>query len=91
MPGPTDVVRVHYEGTLIDGTVFDSSFARGQPLEFGLHQVISGWTEGLQLMNEGSTFRIVIPPELGYGSQAVGSIPPNSTLVFHVELIAIVD
>ena len=90
-PGPTDVVRVHYEGTLIDGTVFDSSFARGQPLEFGLAQVIAGWTEGLQLMNEGSAFRFVIPPDLGYGPHPVGIIPANSTLIFHVELIAVVD
>jgi len=90
-PGPTDTVRVHYEGTLIDGTVFDSSYRRGQPVEFPLNGVIAGWTEGLQLMNEGSIFRFVIPSELAYGNRGTGSIPPNSTLVFDVELIAVVD
>jgi FKBP-type peptidyl-prolyl cis-trans isomerase len=90
-PGPDDTVRVHYEGTLIDGTVFDSSYRRGQPLEFHLGMVIAGWTEGLQLMNEGSTYRFVIPPDLAYGPGGAGPIPPNSTLVFRVELISIVD
>ena len=89
-PGPTDIVRVHYEGTLIDGTIFDSSYQRGEPLEFPLNRVIAGWTEGLQLMNVGSTFRFVIPANLAYGAQAVGIIPPNSTLVFRVELLDII-
>ena len=91
MPGPTNTVRVHYEGTLIDGTIFDSSYRRGQPIEFPLNGVIAGWTEGLQLMNEGSTFRFVIPSELAYGPRGTGGIPPNSTLIFQVELIAVVD
>jgi len=88
-PGPTDTVQVHYEGTLIDGTVFDSSYARGIPAEFPLDAVISGWTEGLQLMNEGSTFRFVIPSDLAYGSGGAGSIPPGATLIFKVELLSI--
>ena len=90
-PGPDNTVRVHYEGTLIDGTVFDSSYRRGQPIEFHLGGVIAGWTEGLQLMNEGSTYRFVIPPELGFGARGTGSIPPNATLIFQVELISIVN
>jgi FKBP-type peptidyl-prolyl cis-trans isomerase len=64
---------------------------RGQPIEFNLSEVIPGWTEGVQLMNEGSTFRFVIPPNLGYGAHGAGSIPPNSTLIFQVELIAVID
>ncbi|MCL2194204.1 MAG: FKBP-type peptidyl-prolyl cis-trans isomerase [Treponema sp.] len=89
-PGPFDTVRVHYEGTLIDGTVFDSSHFRGVPVEFPLHQVIAGWTEGLQLMTVGSIFRFFIPSDLGYGSQGMGpQIPPYSTLIFEVELIDI--
>ena len=90
-PGAQSIVRVHYEGTLIDGTVFDSSYRRGEPIEFNLSMVIPGWTEGLQLMNEGSTYRFVIPSQLAYGSSGTGSIPPNSTLIFSVELLAIVD
>ena len=89
-PAATDKVRVHYHGTLIDGTVFDSSVERGEPTEFGLNQVISGWTEGLQLMPVGSKFRFFIPQELGYGSRSAGSIPPYSTLIFEVELLGIV-
>ena len=91
-PGPGDVVRVHYEGTLIDGTIFDSSYRRGEPVEFGLDQVILGWTEGLQLMKEGSTYRFAIPSNLAYGPNggASGIIPPNATLLFKVELISIV-
>jgi FKBP-type peptidyl-prolyl cis-trans isomerase len=88
-PGPTDKVRVHYEGTLLDGTVFDSSYNRGQPAEFGVDQVIPGWTEGLQLMNEGSTYNFTIPSNMAYGSGGSGAIPPNSTLLFKVELIAV--
>ena len=89
-PGPQDTVKVQYEGTLTDGTVFDSSYKRGTPAEFGVSQVIPGWTEGLQLMNEGSKFRFVIPSDLAYGANGAGSIPPNSTLIFTVELLSVV-
>ena len=89
-PGPDDSVRVHYEGSLIDGTVFDSSYTRSQATEFTVDAVISGWTEGLQLMNEGSTYRFVIPPELAYGTSGSGPIPPSATLVFTVELLAVI-
>ena len=88
-PAATDRVKVHYHGTLIDGTVFDSSVERGEPIVFGLNQVIKGWTEGVQLMPVGSKFRFYIPQELGYGAQAAGSIPPYSTLIFEVELLGI--
>jgi len=93
-PRPTaaDTVRVHYEGSLTDGSVFDSSYSRGEPIEFSLTAVIPGWTEGLQLMTKGSTYRLYIPSDLGYGPQGVGSqIPPYSTLVFEVELLDIVQ
>ena len=89
-PKATDKVRVHYEGTLIDGTVFDSSYKRGEPADFGLNQVIPGWTEGVQLMKEGAKYRFTIPYLLAYGEQGAGaSIPPFSTLVFDVELIKV--
>ena len=88
-PAATDRVKVHYHGTLTDGTVFDSSVERGEPTSFGLNQVIKGWTEGLQLLPVGSKFRFYIPQELGYGAQAAGSIPPYSTLIFEVELLSI--
>lgn len=89
-PGATDSVTVHYKGTLTDGTVFDSSYDRGQPATFPLNRVIPGWTEGLQLMPVGSKYKLTIPPNLGYGAAgAGGKIPPNSTLVFEVELIKI--
>ena len=88
-PAATDRVKVHYHGTLIDGTVFDSSVERGEPIVFGLNQVIAGWTEGVQLMPIGSKFRFYIPQELGYGAQSAGSIPPYSTLIFEVELLGI--
>ncbi|MGN6506381.1 MAG: FKBP-type peptidyl-prolyl cis-trans isomerase [Tepidisphaeraceae bacterium] len=89
-PKATDTVKVHYTGKLIDGTVFDSSVERGQPIEFPLNGVIPGWTEGLQLMKVGGKARLVIPPELGYGANgAPPSIPPNATLVFDVELLGI--
>ena len=88
-PAATDRVKVHYHGTLIDGTVFDSSVERGEPTSFGLNQVIAGWTEGLQLMPVGSKFRFYIPQELGYGSRNAGSISPYSTLIFEVELLGI--
>ena len=88
-PSPEDQVTVHYTGTLIDGTVFDSSVERGQPATFPLNGVIKGWQEGLQLMPKGSKYKLYIPAELGYGDQAAGSIPPASTLVFEVELLDI--
>lgn len=89
-PVATDRVKVHYHGTLIDGTVFDSSVERGEPIIFALTQVIPGWTEALQLMTVGSKYRLYIPQALGYGSQSAGNIPPYSTLIFEVELIEIV-
>ncbi len=88
-PKASDTVKVHYEGKLVNGTVFDSSIARGEPITFPLNGVIPGWTEGVQLMNVGDKFHFVIPPELGYGAQGAGPIPPNSVLVFDVELLAI--
>ena len=86
-PSAEDHVRTHYHGTLIDGTVFDSSYERGQPAEFPVGGVIAGWVEALQLMNAGSKWRLHVPSELAYGGQAVGSIPPHSVLVFDVELL----
>jgi FKBP-type peptidyl-prolyl cis-trans isomerase len=89
-PSVDDLVQVHYEGTLINGEVFDSSFARGMPAEFYLNQVISGWTEGLQLMSEGSTYKLFIPQNLAYGARATGGIPAYSTLIFLVELLTVI-
>jgi FKBP-type peptidyl-prolyl cis-trans isomerase len=89
-PGPADTVSVHYRGALSDGTVFDSSYDQGQPIEFPLQGVIKGWTEGIQLMAVGSKYRLFIPAELGYGAQgAADVIPPHSALVFEVELLDI--
>jgi FKBP-type peptidyl-prolyl cis-trans isomerase FklB len=88
-PDANDKVTVHYHGTLTDGTVFDSSVKRGEPITFGLNQVIPGWTEGLQLMKEGGKSILYIPQDLGYGAQDMGTIPPYSTLIFEVELIAV--
>ena len=88
-PSATDKVKVHYHGTLIDGTVFDSSVERGEPIVFALNQVIPGWTEGLQLMPVGSKFTFYIPQELAYGDRDTGSIKPFSALIFEVELISI--
>ena len=92
-PRPTadDTVRCHYEGTLIDGTVFDSSYRRNQPAEFGLRQVIAGWTEGVQMMKVGAKYKFYIPYHLAYGERGAGaSIPPYAALIFTVELLAIV-
>jgi FKBP-type peptidyl-prolyl cis-trans isomerase len=89
-PAATDVVRVHYKGTLLDGTTFDSSYDRGEPAEFGLNQVIPGWAEGVALMPVGSKYMFWIPAELAYGESGGGPIPPNSMLTFEVELIEIV-
>ena len=87
-PGLRDIVKVHYEGQLPNGTVFDSSIARGEPIEFPVDQVIPGWTEALQLMKVGSKYRLFIPSRLGYGAHGAGNaIPPHSTLIFVVELL----
>ena len=89
-PNRTSKVRVHYTGTLLNGSVFDSSVQRGEPAEFGLNQVIPGWTEGLQLMSEGAKYRFFIPARLAYGERgAPGAIPPNAALIFEVELLKI--
>ena len=89
-PDGNDMVEVHYEGRLIDGTVFDSSYERDETISFPLNRVIAGWTEGLQYMQEGSKFQFVIPPELGYGSRGAGDvIPPDAVLVFDVELFQV--
>ena len=89
-PGPEDTVEVHYRGTLVDGTEFDSSYGRGETVTFGVGQVIAGWTEALQLMPVGSKYKLAIPSELGYGAGGAGQmIGPNAALVFEVELVAI--
>lgn len=88
-PAATDTVKTHYHGTLIDGTVFDSSVQRGEPISFPLNGVISGWTEGLQLMPVGSKWRLFVPSNLAYGERGQGAIQPHSTLVFEVELLGI--
>ena len=91
VPSASDSVKVHYHGTLIDGTVFDSSVSRGEPATFGVTQVISGWVEALQLMPVGSKWKLFIPSDLAYGAQGAGqAIAPHSTLVFEVELLDIV-
>jgi FKBP-type peptidyl-prolyl cis-trans isomerase FklB len=88
-PKATDSVTVNYRGTLIDGKEFDSSYKRGQPATFQVGKVIPGWTEGLQLMKEGSKWQLFIPPQLAYGDRGTGPIPPNSTLIFDVELLSV--
>ena len=90
-PGPTDRVKVHYSGTLIDGKKFDSSYDRGEPATFGVNQVIKGWTEALQLMKEGAKWQLFIPSELAYGPTARPTIPGNSVLLFDVELLEVVS
>ena len=88
-PGPTDTVSAHYHGTFEDGRVFDSSVDRGEPIDLPVNGVIAGWQEALQMMKEGDKWRLVVPPELGYGAAGVGPIPGNTTLVFEVELIKV--
>ncbi len=88
-PTATDRVKVHYHGTLLDGTVFDSSVDRNEPISFGLNQVIKGWTEGVQLMSVGDKYRFFIPSGLAYGNRSAGKITPSSTLIFDVELLGI--
>ncbi|WP_428651824.1 FKBP-type peptidyl-prolyl cis-trans isomerase [Photobacterium satsumensis] len=88
-PKASDKVTVHYHGTLLDGTVFDSSVERGETIQFGLNQVIKGWTEGVQLMVEGEKTRFFVPANLAYGNRAIGAIPPGSVLIFDVELFKI--
>jgi FKBP-type peptidyl-prolyl cis-trans isomerase FklB len=90
-PGPNSTVKVHYEGRLIDGKIFDSSYDRGEPLELSLSNVIKGWTEGLQLMPVGSIYELYIPSELGYGDRSLPNIPAGSVLIFKVELLDIVN
>ena len=88
-PKPTDTVKVHYTGKLIDGSVFDSSVQRGEPAEFPLDQVIAGWTEGIQKVNKGGKIKLYVPPQLAYGDDGRPGIPPGSTLIFDVELLDI--
>ena len=88
-PKATDEVTVNYKGTLVDGSEFDNSYKRGAPANFRLDKVIKGWTEALQLMKEGSKWQLFIPPELGYGERGAGPVPPNSVLIFEVELISV--
>lgn len=86
-PKPTDTVKVHYKGTLTDGTVFDSSYERKEPIEFQLNQLIPAWIEAIPMMKKGGKMEIVVPPKLGYGDRDAGKIPANSTLIFEIELL----
>ncbi|MBR1516851.1 MAG: FKBP-type peptidyl-prolyl cis-trans isomerase [Bacteroidales bacterium] len=88
-PKAEDMVKVHYTGTLIDGRTFDSSIERGEPITFPLNQVIPGWSEGVQLMDEGSTYKLFIPYDLAYGEMGAGIIPPGATIIFEVQLLEI--
>ena len=88
-PESTDTVSAHYHGTFEDGRVFDSSVERGEPIDLPVNGVIAGWTEALQMMNKGDKWRLIVPPELGYGANGVGPIPGDTTLVFEVELLAV--
>lgn len=90
-PGPQDEVRVHYEGTLVDGAVFDSSYRDGSPVVFTLGNLIPGWVEGIALMRPGDEWLLYVPPELGYGAEDKGDIPPNSVLVFRIELLGVLQ
>jgi FKBP-type peptidyl-prolyl cis-trans isomerase FklB len=89
MPKAIDTVTVNYRGTLIDDKEFDSSYKKGQPATFQVGKVIRGWTEALQLMKEGAKWQLAIPPQLAYGDRGTSTIPPNSTLIFEVELISV--
>jgi FKBP-type peptidyl-prolyl cis-trans isomerase FklB len=89
MPKETDSVTVHYHGTLIDGTVFDSSVDRGQPITYPLNGFVRGWQEALQLMKVGSKWKLFVPPTLGYGEHGSGKVPPNATMIFEMELLSI--
>lgn len=86
-PKPTDTVKVHYKGTLTDGTVFDSSYERKEPIEFQLNQLVQAWIEAIPMMKKGGKMEIVVPPKLGYGDRQAGKIPANSTLIFEIELL----
>ena len=88
-PGPTDTVSAHYHGTFEDGRGFDSSVDRGEPIDLPVNGVIAGWQEALQMMKEGDKWRLIVPPDLGYGAAGVGPIPGNTTLIFEVELIKV--
>jgi FKBP-type peptidyl-prolyl cis-trans isomerase len=88
-PGPNDEVKVNYEGKLTNGKVFDSSFARGEPADFGLQGLIPAWTEALQQMRPGDTWMLYVPPEMGYGDKDSGPIPPNSVLIFKIQLLGV--
>jgi peptidylprolyl isomerase/FKBP-type peptidyl-prolyl cis-trans isomerase FklB len=90
-PGASDEVKVNYEGKLINGKVFDSSFARGEPADFGLQGLIPAWTEALQQMRPGDTWMLYVPPEMGYGDRASGPIPPNSVLIFKIQLLGVLS
>lgn len=86
-PKPSDTVKVHYKGTLTDGTTFDSSYDRGEPIEFQLNQLIPAWIEAIPMLKKGGKMEIVVPPQLGYGDRPAGKIPANSTLIFEIELL----
>jgi len=90
-PAPTDRVKVHYHGILLDGTVFDSSIERGEPFECAVNGVIPGWTEVLQLMKTGAKWKVYIPPQLAYGTRATSGLPPNALLIFEIELLEIIE
>lgn len=86
-PGPTDIVKANYQGTLVNGSVFDTTLTRGQPVEFPLNRVIRGWTEGLQKVGKGGKIKLYVPPDLGYGEMRRRGIPPGSALIFEIEVV----